>query len=190
MARRSKTEKAAIAESAYDNLGDDRDGDGWNRRSVSTIRDPDDDVDEGEGWTKRKVENRLAEAIKVVQWTTGRVGPASVKGFWPEVVRNFGELVGAAGENTLLVDGNRIRFQATSAQVTRAEEAMMWPARYVTDRRILEVLNTWLACKAYRRPWRRIVEQRGWALATADRARARAVYQIITGLEAAKVNIQ
>ncbi|MCZ8100608.1 MAG: hypothetical protein O9972_22195 [Burkholderiales bacterium] len=156
---------------------------------MSSINDVEANTPDDE-WTPRRLERRMIEAIKVVEATTRRTGPAGARGYWPETYDLFQDEVGQVQQGTYLLGGNRIRFQATQAQMRRSDEALQWPKRHVQDLRVLKVFNAWLASKAYRLKWARVVKAHGWSLATADRCRDRAKAEIIQGLIAEGVRHQ
>lgn len=116
---------------------------------------------------------RLQTAARVIEVTSGRVGPAGVRGFWVQILRD--------GWDTLPDPDRRPRFDPTPRQVTLAEEALEW-RRYVSDADCLRALNIWLAGKATRRPWQKLAEQHGLSRETAKRRQSRAISLIVYGL--------
>lgn len=128
-------------------------------------------------WTPDLVKAELAEAIKVVMRTVGRVGP-----------RGYG-----SGMPTFLVDLDRElggwkpvedpRRPPPAAVISRADAVIRWPIEYLgawDGPRV--VLRIWLAAKATRRPWSRLLKAKGIPKTTAERARDKAFAVIAAGL--------
>ena len=134
-------------------------------------------VDDPE-WTKEVVLDRLAEGIKIIQRVSGRVGPRAYGNAMPTFLAHLDE------ELRGWTAPEPFRIPPSARQIRLAEEACDWPVRYVEDRRVREALHIWMAAKAFRRPWQKLAERRGWAKETAKRYRERAIYLIVTGLEA------
>jgi hypothetical protein len=111
-------------------------------------------------WTPELVEARLKEAMR----TVGRVvGPVRPKGYGsampeytqPEEKERFQielSLIREGKVDRLLADANvrnRVKIQASRAEINRMEQAIRWAPRYLagTGSYQLETLNHWLACQ-------------------------------------------
>lgn len=204
MSRKNEINRAYIEESVTDFSHPFRKGrassqfedDEPEEAEVATIRDVEAETPP-HLWTKKRLERRLVEAVKVVQITVGRVGPAKARTFWPESFKLFQDAAGEVQRTYPPEQTKKPRLQATSAQIARSDEALAWPKRYVEDLFILRHLIAWLQLKAEPRMrfddeverWVRVtwawscVNERGWALSTADRNRTHAITLIIQGLQ-------
>lgn len=137
-------------------------------------------------WDPRAVESRLIEAAVICGRTAGSIGPKQFGSNWPTTLHDFADLVAQAEGGQLdrnNAERNRIRFNATAAQVTRSDQAMAWAARYLEGHPGPRgVLQIWLLCKATRRKFVKECKKRGWSRATAYRARDKALSIIAIGL--------
>lgn len=122
-------------------------------------------VRDGEGriWTVGLVRGRLSEAAEIIEKTTRRDGPAARAGFWPAIHREFAELVqgGAEAREDHARQRNRVRFVASSLELSRAEEAIAWPGRYLAAPEHAEArqwLQLWMFCEATGVEWKAGVE--------------------------------
>ena len=152
-------------------------------------------------WTRAAVEGRLVEAARVIHRTAGRVGPRGYTPAWGIEVEAealaTGEKVGmlqagelGAYEARLAAERNRYVMGVSQEEMTRVEEAMLWPMRYLeayeAPRRALKLF---LSCRAQRRRFGSACRARGWSRATAYRARDRALTLIAIGLTKDRVPV-
>lgn len=150
------------------------------------------EVPEG-GWTREIVEERLVEAIRIAQRSTGRVGPRGFGSGMPAYMHTAGELfaqqVMQDEEDALkdVLDRNRGRMPPSTAQVSLAEQALRWPIEYVADEGERKAIGLWLLAKAVRRPWKALAKRRGINERTAGRRRDRAIGRIVIGLTKAGI---
>jgi hypothetical protein len=142
---------------------------------------------ETEGLPENAIEiirERLSQAARLIERTSGRTAPKEFGNAWPPVLREFADLLAQEeqqeGERDR--DHNRIVLQPSARQVTMAEDALTW-RRYVVEAQALAALNIWLRCRALRiRSWQREAVRRGFARETAKRRLARAYFLIAVGL--------
>jgi hypothetical protein len=119
-------------------------------------------------WTQIHVLDRLEEAYEVLGSLPAATRPKAYGSAWPGIVQEKIPLVvqaemDAAGElEQLHEDRNRVRLAATSAQVTRMEQALRWPFEYLRDRpelaRAISLRAMWAVMRA---DIRRKCERRG-----------------------------
>lgn len=106
------------------------------------------------GWTVEDVRERLLEAARGCERLAGRVGPARLKGFWPDI-DSFRDMTQADRRERELAVIAGTRPPERSARpldprsVARIEEALEWPGRYLAaeaqalNRKALQI---WLWC--------------------------------------------
>jgi hypothetical protein len=106
------------------------------------------------GWTVEKVRERLLEAARGCERLGGRVGPARMKGFWPDV-DSFRDMTPADKRERELavIAGTRPPDRSSRPidpqRVTRILEAIEWPGRYLgaeEHARNRKALQVWLWC--------------------------------------------
>lgn len=111
-------------------------------------------ADEGPEWSVDKVRDRLLEAAHGCERLGGRIGPARLKGFWPDIDA-FRDMTPADRRERELAYIAGTRPPERSARpldprrITRIEEAIEWPGRYLgADEHIQprKALQTWLWC--------------------------------------------
>ena len=114
-------------------------------------------------WTPEIVQARLIEAASVFARVPAKVGPARMKTAWPVFIRTAQDLVDEDTQARLMrfphlvgswesrVDDKTKRHMSRQTQedwerrpnmpgaeaLSRAEEALLWPLRYLTDRPLL-----------------------------------------------------
>lgn len=126
-------------------------------------------------WTPEAVQARMIEAATVVANTPAKIGPSKLHSAWPvfvataqdlvdeetqERLMRFPHLVGR-WENHIDLATRRHLSRETQDQwarqreapaadaYTRAEEALLWPARYLAGRPLLaDALTLWAFCRA------------------------------------------
>lgn len=126
-------------------------------------------------WTPEAVQGRLIEAAAVVARTPARIGPSKLHSAWPVFVATAQDLVDEMTQERLMrfpqLVGNwenhidlatkrhlsrqvqddwERRNDAPAADAySRAEEALLWPARYLQGRPLLaDALTLWALCVA------------------------------------------
>jgi hypothetical protein len=111
-------------------------------------------------WTPELVEARLKEAMRTVGRVVGPVRPKGYGSAMPEYTQPEDKerfqielsLIREGKVDRLLADANarnRVKIQASVAEINRMEQALWWPSRYLTGTGHfhLETLNHWLACQ-------------------------------------------
>jgi hypothetical protein len=133
-------------------------------------------------WTAKLVKEALVEAYEVLSDTTGRVGPRSVKAYWPDYQIDGADFTiqSIAGTNT--VGRMRVRRQRTMREIGRMEIVLLgskgpqgqdipaWlngtVAQYERPRKCL---MAWVMCKHHGVTEKGLCERAGWPLATFKR---------------------
>ena len=141
-------------------------------------------------WLPEHVEERLVDAIRLVEEVAGPVGPRVFGRSWIDVAKQYEKL----NEDDLDIDLDSLpndpederprKAPAKARRVSEMEAAIYWPTRYLRtpydgQRRVLKL---WLRCKARRKSFRKAAKRAGWSEATAKRRRWQAVLLIATGL--------
>lgn len=140
---------------------------------------------EPERWSVHLVKARLREAAKGAERIVGRVGPSGAKGYWPSPLIEWGDLVAIAGARAtgaaLLVGG------ASEVEVSRIEQALGWPARYLGDDRNEKprmALKVWLWCEAKNKSFGEQCAELGCGRSAAYERRDKAFEAILAGVVA------
>lgn len=121
-------------------------------------------------WTPEMVQARLVEAARVVEATVRRPGPSKSANLWPQIVRDWADIMDHKAE-----DQRVVRF-ISRAQINRMEEALLWPGRYLKDEPGAgRVLRSFLQARAFRRSFSHEIKAKGWSTGTAYRSRDRAL---------------
>lgn len=140
------------------------------------------DIPTDQLWTKDFVQQRLVEAAKLIERTSGRVTPKEFGSSMPNYTYDWGDLLGQA-QNATLNKGNRITIGASSRAVTRYEQAIRWPLTYLERHEgMRRVLMLFLRCRAFRIPFTVALKRKGWNKATCYRLRDKALTIIAIGL--------
>ena len=129
-------------------------------------------------WTAEWVKHRMVEAFTIERRIPDkRVGPAMLRNTWKvDTTDTFAELVGQGEAPREAVWEKWARAGgATSAEVSRMEEALGWPGAILangSDRHAAEArcLLAWAFHVAYGKPLRRLMQRRGWSRSTFYRA--------------------
>jgi hypothetical protein len=152
-------------------------------------------------WSPRAVEDRLIEALALIQRHGGRVGPRGYTPQWMHEVCSEALEIGEqaamlqAGElgdyqEALAKERNRYMLGASQHDMTLAQEASLWPMRYLADYGgPLRALQVFIRCRALRKRFGTECKRRGWARATAYRQRDRALSLIAMGLTRDRVRV-
>lgn len=143
-----------------------------------------------DGWTPERAGERLVEALRWAHVAAGRVGAAGVVGMrLPDAVLSMEDRL-ALGWGLHEVaepeEERPLRVQLSAAEVSRLEDVLCWPARYLCPDHAgsARIVGLWAACKARRTSFDRAVKARGTiARATAFRLRDRGLSLISQGLE-------
>ncbi|WP_226341007.1 hypothetical protein [Gemmobacter serpentinus] len=143
-------------------------------------------------WTPKLVGERFVAALRWATYSGGAVGPAGIRGSMPAYNPTMDDhldegwgLPEVAGDGEP-GDGKRLVVQATAAQVTAYEAALIWPAVYLYPayEGSARMLCLWARCKARRVSFDAAVKRRGTiARATAYRMRDRGLSIISVGLD-------
>ena len=144
-------------------------------------------------WSVELVKARLREAAQCIEKIVGRVGPSQKSTMWPTHAVEFSDQLGMldTGELARLhAQQNRAVMSASEREITRTEEAIGWPGRYLradglTDER--KALQIWMWTEAKDQPWERFIHALGCSKAEANRRRREAFRIIMTGLLKDKV---
>lgn len=153
------------------------------------------DVADHEIWPFDTVKERLLEAARVIERTGGRVAPKGYGSAMPAYLVEWTDLLAQVETEEIGRGRNFVRVQTTREEMTRAEEAMMWPWRFLAAHHAArECLTRYLACRAKRGSWEAACKS--WDAAgirsrrTAFRERDRGITLIAMGLTDARVRIR
>lgn len=123
-----------------------------------------------DGWTPARAGEALVEALRWARYAAGRVGPAGmVSARLPETLltEDEHEAMGwGLKESADPDDLPPMRIHLTPGQVMRHEAALLWPAVYLVGARMqgsARMVGLWAACKAYKRPFSRAIDGRGFS---------------------------
>lgn len=116
--------------------------------------------------TPQDVLERLTEAARVIAASERREGPGKLRAFFPE---------GAAPGD--YPKGITMKFRPSSADVTRAEEAMAW-LTLVKDETKRRMLAHFVLCRSTEGKWARTCRKFGWKRTTARSAVTSAAKEI------------
>lgn len=145
-----------------------------------------------ETWTPKLAGDRFVTALRWATYTGGKVGPSGIRGSMPAFNATMDDhldegwgLPEVAGDDEP-GDGKRLVVQATAAQISAYEAALLWPALYLypAHEGSARMLCLWARCKVYRKPFDDVLKRRGTiSRATAFRLRDRALSVISIGLD-------
>ena len=155
-------------------------------------------------WTPEAVEAEMIEAARWLWITAGRAGP---QGFvcsrfhdaplsLAEHIEMFGDVPERADlddERDEERDRERLHYRMLPARrIDQLEDALGWPARYVAPRRpdAARAVQCWIAARAVRTSFARLLRERGIPRQTAYRYRDRALREISVGLTLDRVPIR
>lgn len=144
-------------------------------------------------WSPKIVGERLCAAVRWAQYAAGPVGPTGMRSNMPTVAMSWEDRL---AEGWGLPDGpdeeeeqlrqRRLRVAATPEQISAHLSALEWPATYLLPDRAgdARVLNLWVRCKVFRRPFNEAVDRRKYLTRSAAyRMRDRALSVISVGLD-------
>ena len=102
-------------------------------------------------WEPDMVARRISRGLFLEIKTGGGVGPGRAKGFFPDIEITYADRVGYEDDPEWKADAQAaqsadLRRVFTRHDVSLAEEALGWPARYLADPLLLDGL--WLVCLA------------------------------------------
>lgn len=147
-------------------------------------------VEADDGWTVEKVRDRLLEAAHGCERLSGRIGPARLKGFWPDV-DSFRDMTPADRRERELavIAGTRPPDRSSRPldprRIARIEEAIEWPGRYLDadeHARNRKALQIWLWCDVRNQKFRATCLHVGLAWRTAYWRRDAALSVILEGV--------
>jgi hypothetical protein len=141
-------------------------------------------------WTIELVKIRLEECAVGIERLSGRVGPSQRQTFWPEPslygdLSQFDRNARAEGERKGTRAPDRFAHGMSEIAVTRIEEAVAWPARYLADPvhdAPREALKVWLWCSARNESFDHWFKALGCSRATAYRRIDQAAEVILAGV--------
>lgn len=139
-------------------------------------------------WEPQLVRATLVGAARFIGATTPRVGPASIRSSMPEIVRDWEDWAGWVDEHGYM-PMRHVGIVRTQEKVTMAEQAMLWPIRYVEREECRQVLCAFIGACAVGRPFSKVIRTKGWVRPTAYVRRDRALHLISAGLERDDVRV-
>lgn len=144
-------------------------------------------------WSPKLVGERLVEAVRWARYNAGPVGPAAMRGglpaFAPTLEDRLAEgwgLPDGPDEEEMALRERRLRIAPSPEKISLYLNALEWPARYLVPERAgdARVLNLWVRCKVYARPFNEAVDRRQFlSRAMAYRMRDRALSTISVALD-------
>lgn len=122
---------------------------GW----VTDLQERVDAIGEGDvplEWTPEHVGARLIEAYETLRLSCGYVGPKAFGNGWPEVMREFADLVDPDAQKNHAAERGSRRDRPSAEAVSRMNEALGWPRRFL-DGELLkaDALMLWAYAKAH-----------------------------------------
>lgn len=140
-------------------------------------------------WTEELVKYRLRVAARLIERYVQSPRPAGFKSAMPQPDEEWSPRVvdhaAILSEIKRKADLQLAGGSYTDRDISRAEQALLWPMRYMAAddiERPRRALSLWLWCVANDRPWSRHYAELGCSKASADRWRARAFEIILDGL--------
>lgn len=141
-----------------------------------------------ETWTPALVKGRLIEAVRIAQFTAGRVGPRGYGSSMPaELVALLGAPEGDGDaswwELPSAEPDKRARRSFSIREIARMEEAIRWQTLYLVGHDgPARVLRVYLRARVFRLSFMALARKRGWTRGTADWGLERALGLIAQGL--------
>ena len=115
-------------------------------------------------WTPLLVQDAAVSAVKWLDDAVGRVGPKGFRSALPRWVPTLEERIAEGwGPPESDDEDPRVQLVASPEEIARHHFALSWVALYLRpiDVEMARCTNAWLAAKARRRSFPRIVEERG-----------------------------
>ena len=132
--------------------------DGWGGRLEAHAEEREDGLPTY--WTPEYVETRLIEAVAVIDQSTRRPGPKAYGNNWPDVLREFSDLVDSDAWENYLTTGKDSRIKPDAAAVSRADEALGWIPAYVGTEIQHDAIRLYVTSKAFGRPVEPVLAKR------------------------------
>ena len=102
-------------------------------------------------WTPEHVAARMIEAFETLLETSGSVGPRRHANGWPAMLQEFSDLVDEEAMKHAREAFARSRRRPSQAQISKMDEALLWPLRYGRDIPLAcDAVLIWSLCKAAR----------------------------------------
>lgn len=121
---------------------------GW----VTDLQERVDAIGEGDiplAWTPEHVGARLIEAYETLRISSGHVGPKAFGNGWPEMMREFADLVDPDAQKNHAAERSSSRDRPSSETISRMNEALGWPRRFLDGEPLLaDALMLWTYAKA------------------------------------------
>ncbi len=144
-------------------------------------------------WRPKLVGERLVEAVRWARYHAGPVGPTGIRSGMPTVALTMEErlaegwgLPDGPDEEEKALRERKLRIAPSPEKISAYLDALEWPARYLIPERAgdARVLNLWVRCKVYSRPFNEAVDRRQFlSRAMAYRMRDRALVTISVALD-------
>jgi hypothetical protein len=146
--------------------------------------------EEREEWTIELVRSRLLEAAHGCERLSGRIGPARMKGFWPDIDAHRDMTPADRRERELaVISGTRPADRSSRSiaphRIGPIEEAIEWSGRYLSeDKHALnrKALQIWLWCDVRRAKFGATCHMVGLSPRTARWRATAAVKAILEGV--------
>lgn len=144
-------------------------------------------------WSPKLVGERLVEAVRWARYHAGPVGPSGIRSGMPTVALTIEErlaegwgLPDGPDEEEVALRERKLRIAPSPEKISAYLDALEWPTRYLVPERAgdARVLNLWVRCKVYARPFNEAVDRRQFlSRAMAYRMRDRALVTISVALD-------
>lgn len=100
-------------------------------------------------WTPEHVGARLIEAYETLRLSCGHVGPKAFGNGWPEMMREFADLVDPDAQKNHAAERSSSRNRPSSETISRMNEALGWPRRFLDGEALkADALMVWTYAKA------------------------------------------
>ncbi|MCV9940934.1 hypothetical protein OIU35_31675 [Boseaceae bacterium BT-24-1] len=112
-------------------------------------------------WTPEHVGARLIEAYETLRESGGRVGPKAFGNGWPEMMREFADLVDPDAQKNHAAERSSSRNRPSSEAISRMTEALAWPRRFLDGELMLaDSLMLWTYARAHELDMERLLHSR------------------------------
>ncbi len=122
---------------------------GW----VHDLQERADAIGDGDvplAWTPEHVGARMIEAYETLRACGGHVGPKAFGNGWPEMMREFADLVDPDAQKNHAAERSSSRSRPSSEAISRMTEALGWPRRFLDGEPMLaDALMLWTYAKAH-----------------------------------------